>query len=243
MESNIPYINAETSALVDKELMGTYNYSIDQLMEIAGLTVAKVVNNEFISKLKSSKEKNIKIITLCGPGNNGGDGLVASRYLKEFGNDVEILYPKKNTKNPLYTRLITQCENYEININEKILEKKEDYEKIFAQYDIILDALFGFSFKGEIREPFKTIIDAMKKFENNIISIDIPSGFDIDKGNIFETFVPMGLVSLTLPKLCSKNFEGEHYLGGRFVPKKLFEKFNLKCDELYKNCDDLYVKI
>ena len=87
MESNIPYINAETSALVDKELMGTYNYSIDQLMEIAGLTVAKVVNNEFISK-----EKKIKIITLCGPGNNGGDGLVASRYLKEFGNDVEILY-------------------------------------------------------------------------------------------------------------------------------------------------------
>ena len=98
MESNIPYINAETSALVDKELMGSYNYSIDQLMEIAGLTVAKVVNNEFILNLKSSKEKNIKIITLCGPGNNGGDGLVASRYLKEFGNDVEIFYPKKILK-------------------------------------------------------------------------------------------------------------------------------------------------
>ena len=243
MESNIPYINAETSALVDKELMGSYNYSIDQLMEIAGLTVAKVVNNEFILKLKSSKEKNIKIITLCGPGNNGGDGLVASRYLKEFGNNVEIFYPKKNTKNPLYTRLITQCENYEISIKEKINEKKEEYEKIFDQYDIILDALFGFSFKGEIREPFKTIITAMKKFENKIISIDIPSGFDIDKGNIFDTFVPMGLVSLTLPKLCSKNFGGVHYLGGRFVPKKLFEKFNLKCDELYKSCDDLYVKI
>ncbi len=243
MESNIPYINAETSALVDKELMGSYNYSIDQLMEIAGLTVAKVVNNEFILKLKSSKEKNIKIITLCGPGNNGGDGLVASRYLKEFGNDVEIFYPKKNTKNPLYTRLITQCENYEININEKIFEKKEDYEKIFEQCDIILDALFGFSFKGEIREPFKTIIDAMKKFENKIISVDIPSGFDINNGNIFNTFVPKGLISLTLPKLCSKSFTGEHFLGGRFVPKKLFEKFNFKCEKLYQNSNDLYIKV
>ena len=49
-EINIPYINAETSALVDKELMGEYNYSIDQLMEIAGLTVAKVINQEFILK-------------------------------------------------------------------------------------------------------------------------------------------------------------------------------------------------
>ena len=50
-EINIPYINAETSALVDKELMGEYNYSIDQLMEIAGLTVAKVINQEFILKM------------------------------------------------------------------------------------------------------------------------------------------------------------------------------------------------
>ena len=241
MESNnIPYINAETSALVDKELMGTYNYSIDQLMEIAGLTVAKVVNQEYVLK---SKQNNLKIITLCGPGNNGGDGLVASRYLKEFGNEVEILYPKKNTKNPLYERLITQCQNYGILINEKIFETKEEYEKIFEKNEIIIDALFGFSFKGEIRQPFKTIIEAMKKFENKIISVDIPSGFDIDKGNIFDTFIPKGLVSLTLPKLCSKDFKGEHFLGGRFVPKKLFEKFNLNCDNLYKKSPDLYVKI
>ena len=238
--NNIPYINAETSALVDKELMGTYNYSIDQLMEIAGLTVAKVVNQEYVLK---SKQNNLKIITLCGPGNNGGDGLVASRYLKEFGNEVEILYPKKNTKNPLYERLITQCQNYGILINEKIFETKEEYEKIFEKNDIIIDALFGFSFKGEIRQPFKTIIEAMKKFENKIISVDIPSGFDIDKGNIFDTFIPKGLVSLTLPKLCSKDFKGEHVLGGRFVPKKLFEKFNLNCDNLYKKSPDLYVKI
>ena len=237
-ENLIPFINAETSANVDKELMGAYNYSIDQLMEIAGLTVAKVVNQEFI---KSTK--NCKILTLCGPGNNGGDGLVASRYLKEFGNEVDILYPKKNTKNALYTRLITQCENYEIKISEKIYDNKEDYEKIFKNYDIIVDALFGFSFKGEIRQPFKTIIEAMKKFENKIISVDIPSGFDIDKGNIFDTFIPKGLISLTLPKLCSKTFKGEHFLGGRFVPKKLFEKFNIKGDNLYKNCSELYIKI
>ena len=64
-----------------------------------------------------------------------------------------------------------------------------------------------------------------------------------DKGNIFNTFIPKGLISLTLPKLCSKDFKGEHFLGGRFVPKKLFEKFNLNCDNLYKKSPDLYVKI
>ena len=107
-KNGIPFINAEISQKIDQELMGNYSYSIDQLMEIAGLTVAKVVNQEFV------KGKTCKILTLCGPGNNGGDGLVASRFLKEFGNEVDILYPKRNTKNELYKRLVIQCENYEI---------------------------------------------------------------------------------------------------------------------------------
>jgi len=236
-KNEIPFIDAETSQKIDQELMGSYSYSIDQLMEIAGLTVAKVVNQEFV------KGNKCKILTLCGPGNNGGDGLVASRFLKEFGNEVDILYPKRNTKNELYKRLVTQCENYEINMMDKTYETKEEYEQLYDKYDFIVDALFGFSFKGEIRQPFKTMIEAMKKFESKIISVDIPSGFDINNGNIFNTFIPKGLVSLTLPKLCSKSFAGEHYLGGRFVPKKLFEKFNMKCEKLYQNCNDLYVKI
>ena len=45
MESNIPYINAETSALVDKELMGSYNYSIDQLIKIKIIQRKKYKNN------------------------------------------------------------------------------------------------------------------------------------------------------------------------------------------------------
>ena len=103
--------------------------------------------------------------------------------------------------------------------------------------------MFGFSFKGEIRQPFKTIIEAMKKYESKIISVDIPSGFDINNGNIFNTFIPKTLVSLTLPKLCSKSFAGDHFLGGRFVPKKLFATFNFNCGNLYSNTKDLYIKI
>ena len=235
--SEIPFINAELSQKIDQELMGNYEYSVDQLMEIAGLTVAKVINKEFV------KGNKCKIITLCGPGNNGGDGLVASRFLKEFGNQVDILYPKRNNKNELYKRLVTQCENYEINIMEKTYDSIEEYKQLFDKYDFIVDALFGFSFKGEIRQPFKTIIDAMKEYENKIISIDIPSGFDINNGNIFNTFIPKVLISLTLPKLCSKSFKGEHFLGGRFVPKKLFEHFNLDWKKIYENTNELYIKI
>lgn len=233
----ISFIDRELSLSIDKELMSTFGYSIDQLMELAGLTVANVIQGEFIKQ-----KAPLKILTLCGPGNNGGDGLVASRHLKEFGNSVDILYPKRNTKNDLYKRLVTQCENYEIKFLDKIFENKDEYEKLFKEYDFIVDALFGFSFKGDIRPPFKVIIDAMKKYENKIISVDVPSGFDILKGNVLDSFVPKGLVSLTLPKLCSKDFKGEHFLGGRFVPKKLFEKFNLETGEIYKG-NELYTKV
>lgn len=53
-------------------------FSIDQLMELAGLSVASAIE----SKYKNEIYKNILI--LCGPGNNGGDGLVAARHLKVY---------------------------------------------------------------------------------------------------------------------------------------------------------------
>ena len=153
MENKIPYIDDSTSKKVDEELMSTYQYSIDQLMEIAGLTVATIIINEIISKLENKK---IKILCISGPGNNGGDGLVASRYLKENGYDIDILYPKQNTKNELYKRLVSQCQSYDIKI---LNELNSD----FNEYNFIIDAIFGFSFHGDIRQPFKDIIDKLNK--------------------------------------------------------------------------------
>ena len=234
IKSKITFINSEQSKLIDETLMTTFNYSIDQLMEIAGLTCAKIISNEIL-KLNPISQK---ILCICGPGNNGGDGLVASRYLKEFGYEIEIYYPKPNEKNPLFKRLISQCEAYEIKIikNETIN---------YSNYSYFIDAIFGFSFKGEIRQPFKNIIDELNKFQDKIISIDIPSGFDIENGNINNTFQPNYLISLTLPKLCSKNFNGKHFLGGRFVPKILYKKLNIEVDDnLYENLNsNLYIEI
>ena len=228
----IPFINSEQSKLIDETLMNTYNYSIDQLMEIAGLTVAKIISNEILKKNPQ------KILCICGPGNNGGDGLVASRYLKEFGYEIDIYYPKPNVKNPLFKRLISQCEAYEIKIisNETIN---------YSNYSFFIDAIFGFSFKGEIRQPFKNIIDELNNFQDKIVSVDIPSGFDVENGNVNHTFVPNYLISLTLPKLCSKNFNGRHFLGGRFVPLILYKKLNIQVDNnLYDNLNsDLYLEI
>jgi NAD(P)H-hydrate epimerase len=62
---------------------------------------------------------------------------------------------------------------------------------------------------------------------NKIASVDIPSGWDVDKGNIYGTFNPQMLISLTLPKLCAVDYKGIHYLGGRFVPHCIYQKMKL----------------
>lgn len=49
-------------------------------------------------------------------------------------------------------------------------------------YNLVIDAIFGFSFQGAVREPFGSILDVLKKITVPIASIDIPSGRDYKHG-------------------------------------------------------------
>ena len=62
-----------------------------------------------------------------------------------------------------------------------------------------------------------------------IVAVDVPSGWNIDEGpHCDDVCLNVDvLVSLSAPKHCSKHFKGVHYLGGRFMPKQICEKFGL----------------
>ena len=66
---------------IDEELFGDYGFSVDQLMELAGLSVATAIAKTY-PLVKG--DTNNSVLVCCGPGNNGGDGLVAARHLKLF---------------------------------------------------------------------------------------------------------------------------------------------------------------
>ena len=102
--------------------------------------------------------------------------------------------------------------------------------KALSSTDVILDAIFGFSFQPPVRAPFDAVLPLLAKSGLPIVSVDIPSGWDVEKGKItigtvegdgkpFEGLDPDVLISLTAPKLGVKNFKGRHFLGGRFVSK------------------------
>jgi len=63
-------------------------FSLDQLMELAGLACAQTLAKVY------SKDKYSRVLVCCGPGNQGGDGLVAARHLGMFGYKPTIYMPK-----------------------------------------------------------------------------------------------------------------------------------------------------
>lgn len=170
----------------------------------------------------------IFIFFSASPGNNGGDGLVAARHLVHFGFDATIVYPKRSTKTH-FINLVKQCEDMGIPILDEI-------NNVHCQqrYDIIVDAIFGFSFRGTApREPFSSAISNMVELQKDekklLVSVDVPSGWNVDGGDLTGTsFSPDVLISLTAPKLSAKKFKGRHFVGGRFLPPAIAEKYNIR---------------
>jgi len=124
-------LSAKAAGALDRELMSTGAFSIDQLMELAGLSVSQAVYRVH------PISRGPRILVAVGPGNNGGDGLVAARHLRHYGYTPTIYYPKRS-KNELYQRLAKQLEDLDIPF-------VDDFPTALKSADHIVDAIFGSS--------------------------------------------------------------------------------------------------
>ena len=210
-------IGPKAAAALDEELMSTGAFSIDQLMELAGLAVSQAMYT------LSPPTKSPNILVACGPGNNGGDGLVAARHLHYFGYKPTMYYPKQG-KAEIYGRLRTQLEQLRVPF-------VEDFHAQLAKSDWIIDCVFGFSFSGEVREPFPGVINALAEGKKPVFAVDAPSSWNITEGPPEEgpgsNYNPDALISLTAPKPLTQWFRGRHFVGGRFLGKEIADKYEI----------------
>ncbi|KAM0870955.1 hypothetical protein ACQ4PT_039691 [Festuca glaucescens] len=225
--TEVTHLSQRDASEIDEQLMGPLGFSVDQLMELAGLSVAEAVAEVY--KLSEYT----RVLIICGPGNNGGDGLVAARHLHHFGYKPFVCYPKRTAK-ILYSGLVTQLESLDI----PFLPVEDLFHDLPGQFDIVIDAMFGFSFHGTPRPPFDDLVQMLVSLSVTddlakrppIVSVDIPSGWHVEEGDVNGGGIkPDMLVSLTAPKLCAKKFTGpHHFLGGRFVPPPISSKYGLE---------------
>lgn len=111
----------------------------------------------------------------------------------------------------------------------EFINEMPQVEELNNDYQLIIDALFGFSFKPPVRPSFADILGRLSETKTPVASIDIPSGWHVEEGDVNGVGLkPELLISLTAPKICSAHFDGKyHYLGGRFVPRAMQDKYAL----------------
>ncbi len=207
------------------------------MMENAGQAVAQAVQR-YGGDLEGKK-----ILILIGPGNNGGDGLVAGRHLNQKGAHA-VLY--------IWKRKSEGDENFRLAQERKIpvIWAEEDtrlgkLRGLLAKTDIIVDALLGTGVSRPIKGLLKTILDAVKKEAENrqqarispgtlyplsgpraasagpglpIIAVDVPSGLNCDTGEVEPATVPAALtVTFGYPKIGQFLFPGAEYVGQLLV--------------------------
>jgi hydroxyethylthiazole kinase-like uncharacterized protein yjeF len=127
---------------------------------------------------------------LCGPGNNGGDGFVVARLLKEWGWEVEVFLYGDAGKLPPDAKV-----NYERwgEMGEVLpIRNLERLPTSFEQPRLVIDGLFGTGLKREISEQLGTIANELMRFRRvscSVCAIDMPSGICSDSGNSLSSDV------------------------------------------------------
>jgi hydroxyethylthiazole kinase-like uncharacterized protein yjeF len=142
--------------------------SILDLMETAGKAVAEVARSDLSAAGK-------RVLVVCGTGNNGGDGLVAARYL---ANDARVTVLLARPQDQFSSREATT--NFERLRGVQILAGLDRSEEAFAEADLVIDALLGIGGEGTLREPYSTLVRQMNASGKPILSIDVPSGLGTD---------------------------------------------------------------
>jgi hydroxyethylthiazole kinase-like uncharacterized protein yjeF len=150
-----------------------------RLMEAAGKSVADITAEYMREK---GLDRDSLIVVLMGRGGNGGDSLVASRYLSSLGYNVHIIpaYRPELINHP-DTRV-----NYEIVSRlESIIIHKPGDTSVLGDADVVIDGLLGTGVRGELREPIKSmVIEANNSKAKLKIAIDTPTGLDPDTGEV-----------------------------------------------------------
>ncbi len=185
-----PVVTAEKMKYLDKKASMEYGALEIDLMENAGKGIADGILS--IGKEELSKEPSeLKIAICCGRGNNGGDGIVAARYLKEAGVRVGVylMPPRDSGYSEIVVKNIERAKEKEINITLLENGNIEKFPEIFSSVDIILDALLGVGAIGKPTGIIRKIIQFMNKSQKLLVAADIPSGLSPDTGHHSGVFI------------------------------------------------------
>jgi NAD(P)H-hydrate epimerase len=156
------------------------------LMEQAGTAVAAAAKALMVSTDRSPSSL---VLILCGPGNNGGDGLVAARHLAARGiaSEVVLLSSSGVPSTPDAARNWDRLDGIE-QVNRVSTGRDSDvalYLNGIERAGLVIDALLGTGVRGDLREPVRTAVDVVvraRKGQVPVLAVDTPTAVDLSNG-------------------------------------------------------------
>jgi NAD(P)H-hydrate epimerase len=196
---------------IDRRAVAEFHIPILVLMENAGRAVAATARD----MLKHGRA----VLIVCGPGNNGGDGLVAARHLHNAGVRVEILLlagPEQYCDAAATQLAITHAMKLRVQTMSANHQELRNWLAETEPGDLIIDAIFGTGLSRPIEGLPRNTIEAINKTRRPVLAVDIASGVDCDTGQ------PLGIAvkATTTVSFCGgkQGFTAAAAFTGNIIP-------------------------
>ena len=169
-------ISSDRMAAVDRNATAL-GISPEWLMESAGNAVARAVR-EFAGPDAS-------VIILAGRGNNGGDGITAARFLSDIDVEVYLLGRPSGLASDETRAKWDALQAAGVPTREVTDSTAID----IGAPDVVVDAILGTGVRGAPREPERTAVQTINESDAAVVSVDAPSGMDVDTGEVVDVAV------------------------------------------------------
>jgi len=185
-------VAADVSRRLDADAEAEHGVPSLVLMEHASCGVAAV------AALLSHPQD--RIVVLCGPGNNGGDGYGAARFLASWGRTPRVLRcsrrppPQADAASEVrWSALETEAED--------AWADSDLVARAVGEADLLVDALFGVGLDRDLDGPFPGWIEVINEAQALRLAVDIPSGLDADTGHLRPVAVRADVTAtMAMPK-------------------------------------------
>jgi len=195
--------NSELMRLSESRVMEIFNVDEELLMEIVAVKVA----DRILKITGNVKDKHF--LVFAGRGKNGGDAIAIARHLILQGAKISafLIDDGGGSFSPLLQLQIDRL--------KKIApDSMRDFNFQEIRGDFVIDGLFGTGFKGEMREPYNSVVRYINNLNIPIISIDVPSGLDASTGRVSSNCIHANYTfTLGLAKLGLFIYPGAGYGG------------------------------
>lgn len=209
----LPALSMAQMREVDRIMIEELGIELVQMMENAGRSLASLARDRFDPG---------RVMVLAGPGGNGGGGMVAARHLANWGVSASVVLGSGRDR-------LGAVPTLQLDILERL--GLELLEEPAADTDLVIDALIGYSLRGDPRGRVAELIAWSNRQASPVLSLDTPSGLDVTTG---EPATPCVAAAATLTLVAPKSGllaapeVGELYLADISVPPALYRTLGLE---------------